>query len=361
MRLLPRSLLLPLLLAGWLGGAATASATVRDDGKFFKPETVATVNKEINEIRERYKKDLVIETYKSYKDIDGPEKSRESVNLQDREERNKAFSKWAVERAEKLKVNGIYILICREPSHFQIEVGNKTLSKEFTLADRHKLEQILQTNFKEKKFDEGLQEAVDFVHTAIRRNVANPEHESRQKAQPSHPAGGGGGGGFNVMHWLLIGGAVLLGIWLISGLIRAFSGAGRGYGGGPGYAGGGYGGGYGGGGGGFMSSLMGGLFGAAAGNWIYDSFFRGSGSGSSWGSGPASSPSPTSSGPSGPDTDYSGEGGDFGDAGGDAGGGGDFDGGDFDGGGDFGGGGDAGGGGDFGGGGGDFGGGGGDF
>ena len=62
--------------------------------------------------------------------------------------------------------------------------------------------------------------------------------------------------------------------WIVIGLIRSFTGAGRG-GPAPGsYAGGGYGGGPGdggggGGGGGFMSSLVGGMFGAAAGNWMY--------------------------------------------------------------------------------------------
>src|SRR5581483_8078826 len=129
--------------------------------------------------------------------------------------------------------------------------------------DRRKLDEILLTKFREKKYDEGLEEAVDFVRTTMRHNVATPAHEGRpaQPAQPGHA--GDGGGGINWMWWLIIGAVVLIGIWLISGLIRAFSGMGRGYGGGPGNPGGGYGGGYGGGGGGFLTSLMGGLFGAA--------------------------------------------------------------------------------------------------
>jgi hypothetical protein len=109
-----------------------------------------------------------------------------------------------------------------------------------------------------------------------------------------------------------------------------------------------------------MSGLLGGMFGAAAGNWIYDSFFRG-GHSSGWGGSQAYGDSPGSA-PEPRDTDYTGTGGDFGDAGGGGAGGGDFGGGGG-GGGDFGGGGGdfGGGGGDFGGGGGDFGGGGGDF
>ena len=68
--------------------------------------------------------------------------------------------------------------------------------------------------------------------------------------------------------WLCIGVVVLLGIWLVFALVRAFTGGGGGGGGG------GYGGGGGGGGGGFFPALMGGLFGAAAGMWLYDCFIR---------------------------------------------------------------------------------------
>ena len=76
------------------------------------------------------------------------------------------------------------------------------------------------------------------------------------------------GGGTNIMSYVCIGLAVLLGIWLVVGLIRAFTGGGgvrrrvrrwR----------------LGGGGGGFFPSLMGGLFGAAAGMYLYDSFMGG--------------------------------------------------------------------------------------
>ena len=66
--------------------------------------------------------------------------------------------------------------------------------------------------------------------------------------------------------WICLGLCVLLGVWLVIGIIRAFTGGG---GGGGGYGGGG------GGGGGFGSSLMGGLFGAMAGMWLYNSMFGG--------------------------------------------------------------------------------------
>ena len=93
-----------------------------------------------------------------------------------------------------------------------------------------------------------------------------------------------------LLGWICLAVVVLLAFWLVMAVFRAFRGGGS-YGGMPG--GGpaaclvaatarGYWPGYGGG-GGFFSSLLGGMFGAAAGNWMYDSFFRGGSHGSSWG------------------------------------------------------------------------------
>jgi hypothetical protein len=342
--------LLPAVLAGWVVAVPARAALVsevKDDAGFFKPETIQKANREIKEIKDRYKHDVVIETFKA-----PPADRAEEVKKMDRSARNRFFEEWARERFKGQEVNGIYILICREPPHLQVEVGNQTQKKAFTLRDRDRLVQLLMEHFRKKEYDQGLLEGVDFVRKTMAENRADaspapaPHRGEAPVTPPPPPTHRGGGGimGLDCFGLLCVGVAAALVIWVIFGLVRAFTGMGRGgYGGGPGY-GGGYGPGYGGG-GGFMSGLLGGLFGAAAGSWMYDSFFHGGGGGglggTAYGGEPGAAPTPE-------DTDSSGAGGDFG---GDAGGGGS----------DFGGGGDSGGGGDFGGGGGDFGGGGGDF
>ncbi len=347
----PRWILAPVVLAAGLlsanlAAAAAVAPKVHDEAKFFSEDAIRQADRKILDIHREYKKDLLIETV--------PEVPKDLQKRFTDEGKERFFQDWARDRARNADVNGVYVLICKSPGHVQVEVGNETRRKAFTSENRDRLIRILLDNFKQKKFDTGLTEGVDYVATSLRENLG------RSGASRSVIPGGGGRtmSTSPIMGWLCIGLVVLLGLWLVVGLIRAISGAGRGYGPG-GYGGGGYGPGYGGGGGGgFMSSLMGGLFGAAAGNWLYDSFFRGGGGG--WGSSGYGG-GMGSGGVEPQDTDYTGAGGDFdsGDAGG--GGGGDFgDGGG--GGGDFGGGGDVGGGGgDFGGGGGDFGGGGGDF
>src|SRR5205807_8678908 len=111
--------------------------------------------------------------------------------------------------------------------------------------------------------------------------------------------------------WICLGIVVLLAIWLVVALIRAFTGSGSGgYGGG----GGGYGGG--GGGGGFFPALMGGLFGAAAGMWMYDRFFSGHASAAGPTYYPPGStgvgPTGTEAAPSDVGGEYHGEGGEYG-------------------------------------------------
>jgi uncharacterized protein len=347
------TLIVPALLVALLLTAGQAFAIVpqvKDDGKFFSADAVRKANEVIRELQHTHRVDLVIETM---------DKAPAGIEGKSSSERNRLFGEWALRRFKELGIDGIYLLITRSPGHLQIEVGNDTQRRAFTLADRDKLRELLVRKFREKEYDAGLLEAVADVRNTVDSHMSRSARSApAANAPPVHhnPAGQApAGGGSGLMGLICFAVVALLVIWLVVALIRAFTGSmGRGYGGG--YGGGGYGPGYGGGGGGggFMSGLMGGLFGAAAGNFLYDRFFRGDSAGS-WGShayggesGPAEMGGPH-------DTDASGTGADFDDAGGGSGGG-DFGGGDFGGGGggDF-------GGGDFGGGGGDFGGGGGDF
>jgi len=175
------------------------------------------------------------------------------------------------------------------------------------------------------------------VAATLSKNHARPAAIAPQ-GRPLHatpPPAKPAGAESSMLRWIVIAVGVFGGVWLLMAVMRAMSG-GSGGGGAGSMGGAGVGGG-----GGFMTSLLGGLFGAAVGNWMYDSFFRGSGGG--WGASDAYGADPSTGNESagedfGDDTpggDFDGSGG--GDFGGGDSGGGDFGGGDF-GGGDFGGG-----------------------
>jgi uncharacterized protein len=346
------------LLLAPVPARAALTAEVRDDAKLFKAEAVKEADTIIRAIKRDHNLDLLIETYP---DIPADKKAAYDKVKGDEEKRKEFFVEWGLERFKTAEVNGIYILITKEPGHVQIEVGDETGRKAFTKKDRDHLRDLMLGHFKKKEFDKGLLEGVEYVRKTVDDNLKG----QKKGAQPAVPAPGRHQEPTVVerpslppwVGWVCVGLAVVAGIWVVFAIIRGLSGAGGGaYG-----PGGGYGGGFGGG-GGFLTGMLGGLFGAAAGSWLYDRYFRGdSGYG---GAAQAGEGAPAAAQPE--DTDATGTGGDFGGDGGDAGGGGgdfggdtgdggggdfggdaggDFGGGDF-GGGDFGGG-DTGGGGDF--------------
>lgn len=266
MKLLPRWLpVLAVVAGGLLSGrpafgtaAAAVAPTIKDEAKLFSEDARDKANQKLRQIYRDYHKDLLIETF--------PEVPKDlQKDLADKG-KDKFFADWALHKAREADVNGVYVLICKHPGHVQVEVGNETRKKAFTLDNRSKLIKTLVENFRDKKYDQGLTEGVDYVASTLRENLGPPgEHHRRTDAQADF--GGGGrqargepvgdghqGGSFwsRPMGWVCIGFLVLVGLWLVIGLMRAFTGAGGGSG--PG-------GGYGGGGGGFMSSLFGGLFG----------------------------------------------------------------------------------------------------
>jgi uncharacterized protein len=307
------------MLLTWGGLAQGAVAEVRDEAHFFSAQAVTKANETVKEIKQRHKKDLLIETVRHV-----PENKKDEATSSDGKVKTRFFANWAVERARMEGVNGIYVLITREPGHVEVVVGNQTQAV-FSNEERHHLSQLLLKHLRQKEYDEGLLAAVNHVRAVLGSApsagapVAAPSTHSQL---PNHrapaPDGRLGSAGGSWMRWLGIGLAALLALWLVSAVLRAISGnqtrpvtagfGGSGGTGGPGPYGspGGYGG-YGG--GGLFPSLMGGLFGAAAGSWLYDQF---SGGHSRVGGYGHMDSSPTSGAtPDARDTDYTAEGGDF--------------------------------------------------
>jgi uncharacterized protein len=316
---------------------------IRDKADLFSKDAIEKADRKIEAIHRDFNKTLAIETF-----AEVPDDLKKKLEDKGKKE---FFAEWANDRSRDLGVRGVYVLVSKDPKYYRTRVGSDTK----LLLSQSKLDKILLDNFNNNEFDKGLLEAVDYVAAELQSNAPKANSSKKNtgdlvnkdqinKAKP-------------YLSWICIGLSILLGVWLLFALIRAFTGGGNrgGPGGGPG--GGGYGGG-GGGGGGFMSSMLGGLFGAAAGMYLYNNFFGGSTPSAMGGSNPSAYGGDANDGAAG------GGGGDYGDdAGGEDAGGGGGDWGADDGGGGGGdwGGGDAGGGGDWGGGGGDFGGGGGDW
>lgn len=301
--------ILTALLAG-AGLAQAQSGAIRDTAAFFSETSKAEAGRNITELGRRFKKDLVIETFREI-----PEAMRQGVNLQDKPAVNRLFEQWTVQQAKQLRVNGIYILLTKDPAHLQVVVGDETQKNAFTLKDREALASLMLARLRAKQNDEALVEGVNFVTTTMASHAAARARPAAAVAAPA--ARNESSSGLGTILLVVLGIAV---VWLVVGVIRSLSrSSGAAAGAGTGAVSGG---------GGFFSSLLGGMFGAAAGMWLYDQFSDHHGS--AWGANQDQSSS-GEGGFSGRDSDYSSSGGDFsgGDSGGGDSGGGDSGGGDF--------------------------------
>ncbi len=293
-----------------LSPTATAAefSGIRDNGAFFSEPAKAEAGRNIAEIGRRFKKDLVVETFGAV-----PDDIKQGVDLRDRAAVKSMFEQWTVKQARQQNVNGIYILLSKDPAHLQVVVGNETQRTVFTLGDRDALVGTMLAKLRGKQNDAALLAGVNFVGSAMKNHALARSRgpvPTKVEAPDEKP---------NPWGWVI---AAVLGAgaaWLVVRVIRSiFSGGGAaGSAATPGA-----------GGGGFFSSLLGGMFGAAAGMWLYNQFSGHHGSNSEQGGGDDSESRRR-------DSDYSGSGDTFSDdsggsdiGGGDSGGG-DSGGGDF--------------------------------
>jgi S1-C subfamily serine protease len=140
--------------------------TVKDGGKFFSDDAVKKSNEGIKEIEKKYERDLLIETFAT---VPGGEAEAAKVKAMSRDDRAAYFRKWARERLKEEQVNGVYILACKEPSHLVVEVPARAQA---VLGDNagKELADLLLARFREKKYDDGLAEAVKLVSEKLAKS-----------------------------------------------------------------------------------------------------------------------------------------------------------------------------------------------
>jgi uncharacterized membrane protein YgcG len=157
------------------GRALAVAPEIRDGGKFFGADAIKKANKEIREIAKQYDRDLLIETVATV-----PGDQAERLKAMSREDRAKFFRNWASDRADVAVVHGAYILVCKEPAFLEIVITEKGRPA-FDKQAFEKLRDLLLTAFRDKRYDEGLQNAVAFVRE---RFAAAANKEPKKSTEP---------------------------------------------------------------------------------------------------------------------------------------------------------------------------------
>lgn len=148
------------VLPRWAGAG---EHQVRDEAHVFPPDMVNRVDRVLDQIHDQLHKDLMVETFPSI-----PDELRQTLERQGAQE---FYNNWIITEARRLGVNGVFILITKDPPHLQVGVGKETREKAFTVADRDQLVQPLADAFRNGDFGGGLLHAAQFVRDTMAKNL----------------------------------------------------------------------------------------------------------------------------------------------------------------------------------------------
>ncbi|HMF16479.1 MAG TPA: TPM domain-containing protein, partial [Gemmataceae bacterium] len=150
--------LLPAVLVAGLLCAGSAQARVYqvdDEADLIKsPETVQKINQLIKEINQRFGKEVLIEIMPTV-----PAADIAKVKAMDEEARRTYFSERAKRRAKEKKIDGVYILINKNPRALQI-VADTDTSKHF---QKNKMRDVMLAQFKAGKYGPGVLDGVEYL------------------------------------------------------------------------------------------------------------------------------------------------------------------------------------------------------
>src|SRR5262249_49506295 len=114
----------------------------------------------IEAIKNLYGKDCVIATAPAI-----PENRKEIFNKLQEKNRGMFFRGWAMDFMQRELAKDLYILICKEPLHVEIVPSSEVQENILRSKGNAQLHHLLVERLKEKKYDQGLLEAVQFVRS----------------------------------------------------------------------------------------------------------------------------------------------------------------------------------------------------
>lgn len=169
-------LLAALIVPVPVGRAEEPPPLVRDEADFFQPATRARLEKDIREIRRLYHRDLSVETIAA---LSAEEKQRlKSLN---RRNEVQYLNDLGRARAQAAGVEGISILICRDPRRVIVTVGPDAQAQAFTVEDAENVRKMIAHRLLVGRLaggpDRVIVDAVERVNRILRANLSRDDPE----------------------------------------------------------------------------------------------------------------------------------------------------------------------------------------
>ena len=122
-RSINRHALLVLFVLGWMWIVrlpdGSALAEIKDETGMFSSSALGQADQATRQIKQKYGKEMLVEVFA---EIPSDIRGNYSADRKDQ-----FFSQWVQRRAANdLKVNGVYVMIVRNPSHLQVWTGSQT-------------------------------------------------------------------------------------------------------------------------------------------------------------------------------------------------------------------------------------------
>ena len=106
---------------------------------------------------------MLVETYASL-----PGADVEKLKAMDAAKRGAFFLQWAKDRARDRVVNGVYVLICKEPAP-PPGGRHREPTEKIAPGTNDAIENLLRKEFKDGKFDEGLEQALKLIEEKLKK------------------------------------------------------------------------------------------------------------------------------------------------------------------------------------------------
>jgi hypothetical protein len=168
---------------------------VLDDAQMFSPETVKAARARIRQIRKEYHCAVLIDTVSL-----APASDRSKANSWSAHTANAYFHDWATRRAREFGVEGIHVLICKQPRKVVVVAWPERFETEFNAKERSSIERLLTQRLVASP-DDALLAALDSIREHLQAHT--------EPAPPSVPLGPLG---------MFI--ACTVGVWLLLSAVR---------------------------------------------------------------------------------------------------------------------------------------------